>query len=416
MLATLAGGVWSILETPVDAIPDIGEKQVIVFADWPGRSPQDVDDQVTYPLTTSLTGTPGVKAIRSMSGFGFAMVFVIFKDEVDYYWARSRVLERINVAQQRLPVGVTPVLGPDATALGQVFWYTVEAEGFDLAELRSIQDWYLRYQLNSVEGVSEVASIGGHVKQYQIDVHPDKLRAHGVTLMDVYEAVRKSNIDVGAKVVEKNGIEFFIRGIGFIKSVEDLEKVVIRQESGTPIQVKHIATVTLGPEFRRGALDKAGVEAVGGVVLMRYGENPQHVVARVKAKIAQLEPGLPSKKLADGRISKVRIVPFYDRADIVHETIGTLKEALSEEALMASLVIIIFLLHLRSTVSVVSTLPLSLCFAFVLMWAFGVDSNIMSLAGLAIAIGDVGDMGIIMTENIYRRIATKRAEQSHFET
>src|SRR3990167_8951312 len=228
-------GVWALVNTPVDAIPDIGEKQVIIFADWPGRSPQDVDNQVTYPLTTSLTGTPGVKSIRSMSGFGFAMVFVIFKDDVDYYWARSRVLERINVAQQRLPSGVTPVLGPDATALGQVYWYTVEGEGFDLAELRSIQDWYLRYQLNSVEGVSEVASIGGHVKQYQIDVHPDKLRAHRVTLMDVYKAVRESNIDVGAKVLEKNGIEFFIRGVGFIKSVEDLEKVVIRQEGGTPI-------------------------------------------------------------------------------------------------------------------------------------------------------------------------------------
>jgi len=415
-VALMAGGYFAITRTPVDAIPDIGEKQVIVFADWPGRSPQDVDDQVSYPLTIALTGTPGVKAIRSMSGFGFGMVFVIFKDDADYYWARSRVLERLNVAQQRLPAGVTPVLGPDATALGQVYWYTVEAEGFDLAELRSIQDWFVRYQLNAVDGVSEVASIGGFVKQYQIDVHPDKMRAHRVTLMEVFEAVRRSNIDVGAKVIEKNGVEFFIRGVGFIKAVEDLEKVVIRQEKGTPIQVRNIATVTLGPDFRRGALDKAGVEAVGGVVLMRYGENPRHVVERVKAKIAQLEPGLPSKKLADGQVSKVRIVPFYDRADIVHETIDTLKEALSEEALMASLVIIIFLLHLRSTVSVLSTLPLSLCFAFVLMWAFGVDSNIMSLAGLAIAIGDVGDMGIIMTENIYRRIATKRAEQNHFET
>ncbi len=415
VVAIGAVGYYAIMNTRVDAIPDIGEKQVIVFADWPGRSPQDVDNQVTYPLTTSLTGTPGVKSIRSMSGFGFAMVFVIFKDDVDYYWARSRVLERINVAQQRLPVGVTPVLGPDATALGQVFWYTVEAEGFDLAELRSIQDWYLRYQLNSVEGVSEVASIGGHVKQYQIDVHPDKLRAHRVTLMDVYEAVRKSNIDVGAKVLEKNGIEFFIRGVGFIKSVEDLEKVVIRQEGGTPIQVKHVATVNLGPEFRRGALDKAGVEAVGGVVLMRYGENPQHVVERVKEKIKQLELGLPQKTLADGRVSKVKIVSFYDRTDIVKETVNTLQEALLEEALMASIVIFIFLLHLRSTVSVLITLPLSVGLCFIMMYLFGVDANIMSLAGLAIAIGDVGDMGIIMTENIYRHIATGDKGKSHFQ-
>lgn len=415
-IALVGGGYYALTRTPVDAIPDVGEKQVIVFADWPGRSPQDVDNQVNYPLTTSLAGTPGVKAIRSMSGFGFAMVFVIFKDEVDYYWARSRVLERMNVAQQRLPQGVTPVLGPDATALGQVFWYTVEAEGFDLAELRSLQDWYLRYQLNSVEGVSEVASIGGFVKQYQIDLHPDKMRAHRVSMFEVFEAVRKSNIDVGAKVLEKNGVEFFIRGVGFIQNVEDLEKVVIRQEGGTPIQVRNVATVTLGPDFRRGALDKAGVEAVGGVVLMRYGENPRHVVERVKEKLKQLELGLPQKTLADGRISKVKVVPFYDRTDIVNETIDTLKEALTEEALMASAVIMIFLLHLRSTLSVLVTLPLSLCLAFVLMYAFGVDSNIMSLAGLAIAIGDVGDMGIIMTENIYRHVATRRPGESHFDT
>jgi len=412
----LAGGYYALTHTPVDAIPDVGEKQVIVFADWPGRSPQDVDNQVTYPLTTSLTGTPGVKTIRSMSGFGFAMVFVIFKDDVDYYWARSRVLERLNVAQQRLPTGVVPVLGPDATALGQVYWYTVEGEGFDLAELRSIQDWYVRYQLNAVEGVSEVASIGGFVKQYQIDVHPDKLRAHKVTLMDVMTAVQKANIDVGAKVIEKNGIEFFIRGVGFIKSVEDLEKIVIRQEKGTPIQVRSVANVTLGPDFRRGSLDKAGVEAVGGVALMRYGENPLNVVERVKQKIKQIEPGLPQKKLADGRISKVKIVPFYDRTDIVKETIDTLKQALIEEGILASIVIVIFLLHLRSTVSVLVTFPLSAAICFILMYAFGVDSNIMSLAGLAIAIGDVGDMGIIMTENIYRHVAMADKSKSHFQT
>ena len=412
------GGYFAVVHTPVDAIPDIGEKQVIVYADWAGRSPQDVDDQVTFPLTTSLAGTPGVKTIRSMSGFGFSMVFVIFKDSVDYYWARSRVLERMNVAQQRLPLGVTPVLGPDATALGQVYWYTVEGEGFDLAELRSIQDWYIRYQLNAVEGVSEVASVGGFVKQYQIDIHPDKLRAHRVTLMDVYEAVRKSNIDVGAKVVENNGVEFFIRGVGFIKTVADLERIVIRQEGGTPITVRNVATVQMGPDFRRGALDKAGVEAVGGVVLMRYGENPREVMKRVKAKIAQLELGLTSMTLASGRVSSVRIAPFYDRTTIVNETIGTLKKALSEEALLASLVILVFLLHLRTTATVLATLPLAVASTFILMYLFGVDSNIMSLAGLAIAIGDVADMGIIMSENIYRRIASatddERRDKGHF--
>ena len=419
LLAGLCGGgYFAGVHTPVDAIPDIGEKQVIVYADWPGRSPQDVDDQVTFPLTTSLTGTPGVKAIRSMSGFGFAMVFVIFKDDIDYYWARSRVLERMNVAQQRLPMGVTPVLGPDATALGQIYWYTLEGEGFDLAELRSIQDWYVRYQLNSVEGVSEVASVGGFVKQYQIDIHPDKLRAHRVTLMDVYEAVSRSNIDVGAKVVENNGIEFFIRGVGFIKTVEDLERVVIREQGGTPITLRNVATVQLGPDFRRGALDKAGVEAVGGVVLMRYGENPRAVMERVEEKITQLELGLPSKTLPDGRVSRVRIIPFYDRTTVVNETIDTLKEALAEEALLASLVILFFLLHLRTTATVLATLPLAVALTFTLMYSFGVDSNIMSLAGLAIAIGDVADMGIIMSENIYRRIASASAqekrEKGHF--
>jgi Cu(I)/Ag(I) efflux system membrane protein CusA/SilA len=403
--ALCVGGYWAVIHTPVDAIPDIGEKQVIVYADWPGRSPQDVDDQVTYPLTTSLTGTPGVKAIRSMSGFGFSMVFVIFKDEVDYYWARSRVLERANVAQQKLPSGVTPVLGPDATALGQVFWYTVEGEGFDLAELRSIQDWFIRYQLQSVDSVSEVASIGGFVKQYQIDLHPDKMRAHRVTLMDVFSAVRKSNIDVGAKVIEKGGSEFFIRGTGFIKTLADLEKIVLRQEGGTPVLVKNVATVQTGPDFRRGALDKGGMEAVGGVVLMRYGENPREVVRRVREKIAQLETGLPAKTLMGGRVSKVRITPFYDRTIIVKETINTLKTALFEEAILASLIVLFFMLHLRTAVTILPTLPLALAGSFILMHLFGVDSNIMSLAGLAIAIGDVSDMGIIMSENIHRRLS-----------
>ncbi|MCI0651917.1 MAG: efflux RND transporter permease subunit [Planctomycetes bacterium] len=406
LVAALCGaGYWAVVRTPVDAIPDIGEMQVIVYADWPGRSPQNVDDQITYPLTTSLTGTPGVKAIRSMSGFGFSMVFVIFKDEFDYYWARSRVLERMNVAQQRLPSGVVPVLGPDATALGQVYWYTVEGKGFDLAELRSIQDWYVRYQLQSVEGVSEVASIGGFAKQYQIDLHPDKMRAHRVTLMDVFEAVRKSNIDVGAKVVERGGSEFFIRGVGFIETISDLEKIVIRQEGGTPVQVRNVATVQMGPDFRRGALDKGGREVVGGVVLMRYGENPREVVRRVKEKIAQLDLGLPAKTLADGHVSKAGIESFYDRTVIVEETIATLRKALIEEAILASFIVLFFLLHLRTTLSVLPTLPLALAGSFLLMYFCGVDSNIMSLAGLAIAIGDIADMGIIMSENIYRRLA-----------
>ncbi|MCL6507133.1 MAG: efflux RND transporter permease subunit, partial [Bryobacteraceae bacterium] len=407
---TLAVGYYCLKNTPVDAIPDIGEKQVIVYAEWQGRSPQDVEDQVTYPLTVSLQGTPGVKSIRSMSGFGFSMVFVIFKDEADYYWARSRVLERMTVATGRLPQGVVPTLGPDATALGQVYWYTLEAEGADLGQLRSLQDWYIRYQLQSVEGVSEVASVGGFVKQYQIDVHPDKLRAHRVTLPEVYEAVRKSNIDVGAKVVENNGYEFFIRGVGFVKSVRDLENIVIRQEGGTPIFVKNVATVQLGPDFRRGALDNAGREAVGGIVLMRYGENPLFVLERVKAKIQEIEPGL-TITLSDGRQVPVRIVPYYDRTDIIDEVLATLKENLTEELLVVAVVVFLFLLHIRSSLVILPTLPLSVGISFIVMYYLGVDSNIMSLAGIAVAIGDVADMGIIMMENIYRRLSEEPHRQ-----
>lgn len=404
----LVAGYYCLVNTPVDAIPDIGEKQVIVFADWPGRSPQDVEDQVTYPLTVSLQGTPGVKAIRSASAFGFSMIFVIFKDDVDYYWARSRVMERMTVGADRLPPGVVPVLGPDATALGQVYWYTLEADGADLGQLRSLQDWYVRFQLQSVEGVSEVASVGGFVKQYQIDVHPETMRAQRVTLPEVYEAVRRSNIDVGAKVVENNGYEFFIRGVGFIKSVRDVENIVIREESGTPICVKNVATVQIGPDFRRGVLDKAGQEAVGGVVVMRYGENPLRVLARVKDKIAEIGPGLQIS-LASGKQVPVRIESFYDRSDIIHQTLDTLTEALTEEAIVAGLVVVIFLLHIRSAVAILPTLPLSVAMSFIAMYLLGVDSNIMSLAGLAIAIGDVADMGIIMTENIYRRLAVDRS-------
>jgi len=415
VLALVGGGWYALSHIPIDAIPDIGEKQVIVVAEWPGRSPQDVDDQVTYPLTVALQGTPGVKTIRSMSGFGFSMVFVIVHDNIDYYWARSRVLERLNMSRGRLPAGVEPVLGPDATALGQVFWYTVEGDGFDLAELRSLQDWYIRYQLNAVDGVSEVASIGGHVKQYQIDVDPVKMRAHGVTLPEIRDAVERSNIDVGAKAVEINHVEFFIRGLGFIKSPIDLENVAIRATEGTPLYIRNVATVSLGPEFRRGTLDKSGREAVGGVVVMRYGENPLAVIARVKEKIDDISPGLPSKTLADGSVSKVKIVSFYDRTTIIHETMDTLKEALAEELIVGALIVAVFLLHFRSALSIVSTLPLSMAFSFLVMYLLGVDSNIMSLAGLAIAIGDVADMALIMTENIYRRLSENDGSKSHYQ-
>lgn len=405
-LVVLSIGYYAVTHIPIDAIPDIGEKQVIVLADWPGRSPQDVEDQVTYPLTTTLSGTPGVKTIRSFSGFGFSMVFIIFKDEVDYYWARSRVLERMNVSLSRLPPGVVPGLGSDATALGQIFYYTLEAEGADLSKLRSLQDWYIRYQLQAVEGVTEVATLGGYVREYQIDVVPEKLRAHRVTLPEVYEAVRKSNIDVGAKVVENNRYEFFIRGKGFVRSVQDIENIVIRQEAGVPIFVKNIATVQLGPEFRRGTLDKGGRDAVGAVVLMRYGENPLAVINHLKKRIAEIEPGL-RVTLPSGQAVPVKVVPYYDRTDIIYEVMGTLKDNLVEESIAVAFITLLFLLHLRSSLAVLPTLPLALAMSFAAMYWLGVDSNIMSLAGLAIAIGDVSDMGIIMTENIYRRIAAE---------
>jgi Cu(I)/Ag(I) efflux system membrane protein CusA/SilA len=455
-------GYYCIKNIPVDAIPDISENQSIVFTDWPGRDPQTVEDQVTYPLTTSLEGVPGVKVIRSYSGFGFSVVYVIFKDKIDFYWARSRVLERLNVATRWLPDGVVPVLGPDATALGQIFWYTVEngyycpnhsggifvcpddfsiafdkagkcpehdhelvfkrtfsepgicplgdadlvRSNYNLGELRSLQDWYVRYQLNAVEGVSEVASVGGFVRQYQIDVDPNKMRAHRVKLSDIYAAVQRSNVDVGAKVIENYGMEYIIRGVGFIKTVNDVENIVVKSTEGTPLYIKNVATVTFGPDFRRGALDKEGAEVVGAVATMRYGENPLKVIEKVKEKIGEIEPGLP-----DG----VHIVPFYDRTQLIHETIGTLKKALTEEVIITMIIITIFLLHFRSSIVVALTLPLAIIIAFIAMYRLGVDSNVMSLSGIAIAIGTLVDMGIIMTENIYRHLTESDGSKPRIE-
>ena len=395
-LFVIGVGVWALYRTPVDAIPDIGENQVIVFTDWPGRSPKDVEDQITYPLSTNLMGLPGVKTVRSTSGFGWSMVYVNFEDHVDFYWARTRVLEKMSLAIPLMPEGVVPVLGPDATGLGQVFWYTVEGEGYDLGELRSIQDWFIRYQLQAIPGVSEVAGVGGFVKQYQIDVDPNKLLAYNIKLGEVFNSVRSSNVDVGAKVLEENRMEFIIRGVGFIKSVEDVEDIVLGAREGIPIYVKNIATVQLGPDFRRNALDKGGKEAVGGVVIMRYGGNPLEVIKRVKQRIKELEPGLPEG---------VRIVPFYDRTGLIYNAIDTLKQALILEILVAIVVIFLFLGHFRSTVIVSLILPISILIAFILMYAFRIPSNIMSLSGIAIAIGVMVDAGIVVTENLFRHLA-----------
>lgn len=393
---------------PVDAIPDIGENQQVVFTEWPGRSPSDVENQITYPLTTTLQGTPGFKSIRAYSMFGFSVVYVIFDDEHDFYWCRSRILEKLNVAQQRLPAGVTPSLGPDATGLGQVFWYTLEGShgGFDLMELRSIQDWSVRFALQGVPGVSEVASVGGYIREYQVDVDPSAMRAHGVRLQDVFMSVARSNIDVGAETIEWNGVEYVVRGKGFVKSAEDVENIVVRESGNVPIFVKNVARVQIGPALRRGMLDKEGVEAVGGVVLVRYGANPLEVIERVKARIRELEKStsLPTKTLADGTTSTVRIVPFYDRTDLIHETLDTLQNALWEELLVTVFVVMLFLRDLRSCAVIGLGLPLAVAVCFILMKVFGVDSNLMSLGGIAIAIGTMDDMGIILSENIVRHL------------
>ena len=394
-------GFSSMKDTPIDAIPDIGELQVIVYADWPGRSPKDVEDQLIYPLTTGLMGTPGVKVVRSTSAFGFGLVNMIFKEGTDFYWARTRVLERLDFAKRNVPEGASVTIGPDATALGQIFWYTVEGDGYDLAELRSIQDWYVRYQLNAVEGISEVASVGGYVKQYQIDIDPNKLLAHNIKIHDVISAVQKSNIDVGAKVFEQGGVEFIVRGLGFIKNISNIENIVVGSKEGTPIFIKNIAGVTIGPEFRRGALDREGKEVTGGVVLMRYGENPLKVIKRIKEKIEEVSSGLPQG---------VRIVPFYDRTGLILRSISTLKTALIQEVIITVFVIVVFLLHFWGSMVISIVLPVGILIAFILMRRFGVDANIMSLGGIAIAIGVMVDSGCVLVENIYRRLAERRKE------
>ncbi|MBD3334392.1 MAG: AcrB/AcrD/AcrF family protein, partial [Candidatus Eisenbacteria bacterium] len=366
---------------PVDAIPDLGENQQIVFTEWMGRSPQDVEDQITYPLTVSLLGVPGVRTVRSYSMFGFSTIYVIFEEGVEFYWSRSRILEKLNsLPAGTLPQGVQPALGPDATALGQVFWYTLEGRdpdgnptgGWDLDELRSIQDWYVRYGLLSAEGVSEVASVGGFVREYQVDVDPDAMRAHGVTLDKIFQAVRMSNVDVGARTIEVNKAEYLIRGLGFIEHMEDIENTVVAVNDNVPILVKHVAHVTLGPALRRGALDKEGAEVVGGVVVVRYGENPLAAIQNVKEKIREISPGLPEKTLPDGTQSQVTIVPFYDRTGLIYETLGTLNTALTEEILVTIIVVLIMVMHMRSSILISGLLPLSVLMTFIAMKLFGV--------------------------------------------
>lgn len=409
---------------PVDAIPDIGENQQIVFTQWPGRSPQDVDDQISYPLTVSLLGIPEVKTIRSQSMFGFSSIYIIFNEKAEFYWSRSRVLEKLNsLPAGTLPEGVQPMLGPDATALGQIFWYTLEGRdpngeptgGWDLDELRTTQDWYVRYGLMSAEGVSEVASVGGFVKEYQIDVDPDAMRAYGVGLDEIFMAVKMSNVDVGARTIEINRVEYVIRGLGFIKKLSDIEQAVIKVRNNVPVYIKNVAHVSYGPALRRGALDKGGAEAVGGVVVVRYGFNPLQAIKNVKKKIAEISPGLPKKALPDGTVSQVKIVPFYDRTGLIYETLGTLENALTQEILVTIIVVIVLVVHIRSSILISGLLPLAVLMCFIAMKIFGVDANIVALSGIAIAIGTMVDMGIVICENILRHLEKAGRDENRLE-
>jgi copper/silver efflux system protein len=403
LLAALVGyGAWCAQTVPIDAIPNVGENQVIVLTAWPGRSPKDVEDQITYPLSVRLLAVPKAESVRGRSMFGYSFVQVTFSDETDFYWARSRVSEQLGTVASILPDGVAPTLGPDATGLGQVFYYVLDPPpGMTLAELRSLQDFVVKYDLQSVEGVSEVASVGGYVRQYQIEVDPDKLRFHNVTLDQLVKAVRDSNIDVGAKTVETSGMEYIIRGRGFIgadrdpaQAVQDIEETVVLSREGVPVRIRDLSHVQLGPEFRRGAIDLNGAEAVGGIVVMRFGENPRDVIARVREKISQIEPGLKG----------VRIHAIYDRTGLIDETVGTLTGALREELVITLVAIILFLLHVRASFVVAVTMPLAVLMSFIGMKVFGIDANIMSLAGIAIAIGEVADLGIIISENCYQHL------------
>src|SRR5262245_16662165 len=390
----LAGwGWWALRGTPIDAIPDLSDNQVIVFTDWSGHSPQEVEDQVTYPLTTSLQGLAGVRVIRSQSAFGFSMVYVIFEDDVDLYFARTRVLERMSLVAKVLPNGATPTLGPDATGVGHVFWYTVESPTHSLRELRTIQDWFIRYQLNSVPGVAEVASVGGYVQQYQVDIDPNRLRAYNLTLGAVVSAVRESNLNVGGNVLESNGAWLLVRGVGLIQSADEVKQIVVGASNGVPIYVEQVADVRVGNAFRVASLVKGTNEVVGGVIVARSGVNTKAVIDGVKARLTQIEPGLPEG---------VTITPFYDRSALIEQAVGTLRTTLIEEIALVTLAHVVFLMHVRSILIVTLPLPLAVLISFLAMYYAGISSNIMSLAGIAIAIGVLVDAGIVVTENAFR--------------
>ncbi|MFN3430014.1 MAG: efflux RND transporter permease subunit, partial [Candidatus Sericytochromatia bacterium] len=393
-LGVVLWGGWAVTQTPLDAIPDLSDNQVIVFTDWAGRSPQVVEDQVTYPLSSNLQGLAGVRAVRAQSALGFSMIYVIFEDGIDPYWARTRVLERLASVTGQLPAGVTPTLGPDGTGVGHVYWYTVSSDRHDLGRLRAIQDFYLKQQLQSVSGVAEVASVGGYVRQYQVDVDPNRLRSYGVTIREVVQAVRASNQEVGSNLVEWNDSEYAVRGLGYIQDTGDLEKVVVKTGAGgVPVYVGQVATVQMGAAPRRGLLDLNGEgEVVGGIVVMRQGENAKAVIDRVKAKLETLRQGLPEG---------VRVETAYDRSDLIEGAVDTLRKALVEEVLIVSLVVLLFLFHLRSALVIVVAIPVGVLISFIAMKHLGITSNLMSLGGVALAIGvavfAVGRIVVVVT-------------------
>jgi CzcA family heavy metal efflux pump len=394
IIMIITGGVWSVYTTPVDAIPDLSENQVIVFTEWMGRNPQIIEDQVTYPLVSSLQGIPNVKSIRASSMFGMSFVFVIFNEDAEIYWARTRVLERLNYTQQALPLGVTPTLGPDGTGVGHVFWYTLQGDGYDLGELRAVQDWYVKFALQNIEGVSEVASLGGFQKQYQVSINPHKLVYYNVSAMDVANALKANNRDVGGSIFEMNRMGYMIRGLGYLQDIKDMEEISVGTFKSIPVKLKDIADVQMSSDIRLGIADENGEgEVVGGVVVARYGENPKEVIDRIKERINEVEKGLPPG---------VTVKIAYDRSTLIEAAVATLKTALIEEIIVVALVVLLFLFHVRSATVAIVTIPLSVLIGFILVKLFGISLNIMSLGGIALAIGDLVDAGIVMTENAYK--------------
>lgn len=392
----IVGGVYSIYKTPVDALPDLSENQVIVFTEWMGRNPQIMENQVTYPLASNLQGIPKIKSIRAASMFGMSFIFVVFNDNVDIYWARTRVLERLNYAQKFLPAGITPSIGPDGTGVGHVFWYTLDAPNYNLGELRALQDWYIKFALQHVDGVSEVASFGGFQKQYQISINPYKLLYYNIPMMDVAKAVSSNNKDVGGSLYEFNDVGFMVQGLGYIENIEDIKEIAVGTYKSIPIKLSDVATVQMSSDLRLGITEENGEgEVVGGIVIARYGENAKDVIERVKIKMKDMEKGLPEG---------VKFKIAYDRSNLILASIETLKSALWQEILIVSFIVIIFLFHLRSGLVAIISIILSVLIGFILMYLFGITSNIMSLGGIALAIGDVVDPGIVMAENAYRSL------------